>query len=51
VDPPAPPVVPQPRPIVEEPPKPAQPQTKKIVIWHGTKEQEYVRPIEEIKFR
>jgi pilus assembly protein CpaB len=51
VDPPPPPVVPQPRPIVEEPPKPAQPQTKKIVIWHGTKEQEYVRPIEEIKFR
>jgi pilus assembly protein CpaB len=46
------PAAPPPRVVAEEPPaKPTPPRTKKIVIWHGTKEQEYERPIEEVKYR
>lgn len=52
VDPAPRPVAPPPRTIAEDPPpKPAPARTKKIVIWHGTKEQEYERPIEEIKYQ
>jgi len=49
------PVAPPPAPVVHvqvppppppPPPKPAAPVTKRIVIWHGLKEQAYDRPIE-----